>query len=158
MKKFILFASAMFLLSAPGLLSGELDDEVAEPMRKANSAEAAKMLEQAERYLKMETRDAKKAAKFLFNEVAKLYPDTAQAETAKKRLEELGMPFRPLTEEEKREQEQRRRHLERELRRAPSIPPREAWEEIFREPYSPPPAGEQWLPKIYPKPSNLNDC
>ncbi len=162
MKRFILFALAMFLSLATGLRAGELKDEIADLRRKRYIDEAAKKLEQAEQYLELSPNKAEWATLILLPRIIGEYPNTPQAEIARKRLEELGKPYHPpdpLLEEDAWRGEELRQHWENKLPKdnSPRIG-RDAWGQHPRGPYRPPPGGERWLPNLGPKPSNLNDC
>jgi outer membrane protein assembly factor BamD (BamD/ComL family) len=67
-------------------------DSVEESIRKLAEVEAAKMLEQAEQYRIMGTREAVQSSQFLYGEIARRYPDTPQAEEALNRLDNLRVP------------------------------------------------------------------
>lgn len=68
------------------------DEDVESFIRKQNEVEAAKMLDQAEQYNRMGTKKHVESAKFMYNEVVRRYPDTAQADTARERLGQTKTP------------------------------------------------------------------
>lgn len=70
----------------------EEDDDVEAFIRTTNEVEAAKMMEQANQYHQMGTRDSRKSAEFLYKEIARRYPDTPQGEEARERMGNVKIP------------------------------------------------------------------
>ncbi len=79
--------------TAPRSRYGEDElDSVEDSIRKLAEVEAAKMLEQAEQYRRMGTRQAVESSQFLYKEVARRYPNTPQADEAMERLDNVRLP------------------------------------------------------------------
>ncbi len=70
-------------------------DDVEESLRQLAEVEAAKMLDQANQYRRMGTRAAVKSSEFLYKEIVRRYPNTAQAEEAQGRLGNITLPKEP---------------------------------------------------------------
>ena len=73
---------------------GELEeiDSVEDTIRNLNSVEAAKMMEQAEVYRRMGTKQSVESSEFLYKEIARRYPGTNEAEDAMSKLNNLKIP------------------------------------------------------------------
>ncbi|MCL2000653.1 MAG: hypothetical protein FWG74_04390 [Planctomycetes bacterium] len=67
-------------------------DDVENVLRQMDEVEAAKMMEQAEVYRRMGTRSGVRSSQFLYNEVARRYPNTPQAQEAQARLGDIRVP------------------------------------------------------------------
>ncbi len=67
-------------------------DEVENSIRQLAEVEAGKMMDQAEQYRRMGTRDGVKASEFLYKEIVRRYPGTPQAEESMARLNNIVIP------------------------------------------------------------------
>ncbi|MCC8179650.1 MAG: tetratricopeptide repeat protein, partial [Planctomycetes bacterium] len=75
-----------------GFAGDEEFDDVSESLRQLAEVEAAKMMDQAEQYRRMGTREAVQASEFLYKEIARRFPGTPQADDANDRLGNLRIP------------------------------------------------------------------
>ncbi|MCD8138541.1 MAG: tetratricopeptide repeat protein [Planctomycetaceae bacterium] len=67
-------------------------EDVEDSIRQLAEVEAQKMMDQAEQYRRMGTRDGVKASEFLYKEIVRRYPGTIQAEDSMARLGNIRMP------------------------------------------------------------------
>ncbi len=67
-------------------------DDVEGSLRQMNEVEAGKMMEQAEVYRRMGTRNGVKSSQFLYKEIVRRYPDTPQAQDAMAKLGDIKIP------------------------------------------------------------------
>ena len=67
-------------------------DDVEHSIRQLSEVEAGKMLEQAEQYRRMGTRQGVQSSEFLYKEIVRRYPGTPQAEEAMSRASNIKVP------------------------------------------------------------------
>ncbi len=126
--------AALFLIAHCGWAS---DRENSGDMR---SLDAAKMLEQAEMYLDLDTPADILNAKSLFEEIIRRYPETPQAANAEEGLKKSALKL----EEWKKRDEERGIHLDKY--------------EMYHKPYHPSPDERFVTPPGQPKITDVNDC